>query len=242
MICPICLEYSKLLGSIAFDRNNAGVPVINTSLIDYYKCSSCYFVYCPEMLSWTPDILGDIVYNEDYIKYDPDYTDVRPKNYAVFFRDTFNGRTPGRVRHLDYGSGSGIMSDQLIKYGWNSDSYDPYVSTFKPIGRYDFVTAIEVFEHSLDIDTTIKDIKSYLTPKGVIVFSTQLATKDTTIDWWYIGARNGHIGILSKESLKILAIRNNLYFSSLNDGIHILQPNKNNLRDMLGVMNGRPKS
>lgn len=239
MNCPVCTGYTISLGEVPFDRNNAGVAVIDTTPVEYRKCTNCWFVYSPEMLTWTPEQLGARVYNSDYVLYDPDYAGSRPRNYANAFMQLFNGRYPGRITHLDYGSGSGIMSHVLNNNNWNSTSYDPYSDNTKPTTKFDLVTAIEVFEHSLDIDKTIKDIKSYLNPQtGVIIFSTQLATQDTDISWWYIGARNGHIGILSAESLKVLAIRNKLYFGSINPSIHVLQPNKNNFKNLLGAIHG----
>lgn len=238
MTCPICASKANLLGTVAFDRNNAGIDIVDDTPMEYYKCTNCNFLYCPEMLAWTPEQLGERVYNQDYVKYDPDYTGLRPKNYAKFFMESFVGAFPSKITHLDYGSGSGIMSQELNKYNWKSTSYDPYSLAEKPTQKFDLITAIEVFEHSLDIDKTIKDILNYGKPTTAIVFSTQLVDKDTDIDWWYIGARNGHIGMLSEKSLKILAIKNRLYFSSLNTGVHVLQANKNNLKNIAGVIYG----
>jgi 2-polyprenyl-6-hydroxyphenyl methylase/3-demethylubiquinone-9 3-methyltransferase len=184
------------------------------------------------MLSWTPEDLGNKVYNDEYIRYDPDYVDIRPTNYAAWISKLFYPYK--KFKHLDYGSGQGVMGSKLNSlYGWDSTSYDPYSANTTPSGVFKLITAIEVFEHSLDIDKTIKDIKKYLDPrKGVILFSTQLATKKHDISWWYIGARNGHISISSEESLKILAIRNNMFFSSLNEGVHVLQSSRDNLSSL----------
>jgi 2-polyprenyl-6-hydroxyphenyl methylase/3-demethylubiquinone-9 3-methyltransferase len=234
MNCVICLGELKLLGSVGFDRNNADIPVINSTEVHYYKCAECNFVCAPEMLSWSTEKLGREVYNEDYIKYDPDYIETRPKNYSKFLLNNIRSSSVQKIKHLDYGSGLGVLSAELIKNKWNSTSYDPFSNPVKPPGRFNFITAIEVFEHSNNIDTTIKDIKSLLENNGVVLFSTLLANSATTIDWWYIGARNGHIGILSEKSLKIVATRNNLFFSSISDGLHILQSQRSNKKDVLG--------
>jgi 2-polyprenyl-6-hydroxyphenyl methylase/3-demethylubiquinone-9 3-methyltransferase len=184
------------------------------------------------MLTWTPEDLGTKVYNEDYVKFDPDYTEIRPKNYAVMFRG-FPAISPLGIKHLDYGSGSGVMARELRKYRWNSTCYDPYSSNVKPTTKFNFITAIEVFEHSLNIDNTIEDIKGLLEiDKGVVCFSTQLADYNTSIDWWYIGARNGHISILSEKSLKIIAARHGMFFSSINPNIHLLQSKRSNYRGL----------
>lgn len=232
MQCSICNGFLALLGTVPFDRNNSNVPVVDATPMDYYKCSACDFVCCPEMLAWTPEQLSAKVYNADYVNYDPDYLGTRPKNYAKTMRQLLPGRKH-KLKHLDYGSGTGIMSLELQQRGWNSRYYDPFSSPVKPPGTFNFITAIEVFEHSTNIDATIKDIKSMLdTRTGAIVFSTLFADQDTTIDWWYIGARNGHVGILSEKSAKLLAIRNNLFLSSLSTGIHCLQSSRNNLIDL----------
>ena len=234
MKCSICTGVLKSIGTVPFDRNNQEVPVVDTTPMEYYKCETCCFVCCPEMLSWTPEMLGARVYNSEYVKYDPDYLGTRPKNYA----DSIHRLTLGnkaKIKHLDYGSGSGIMSKLLSEKGWNSRYCDPYgASNTEPGQVFNFITAIEVVEHALDINATIAGIKSMLDPRtGTVLFSTQLADANTNIDWWYIGARNGHIGILSAQSLKILAKRHGLFFSSLNSGMHLLQPTRNNFKDLI---------
>lgn len=235
MQCHICNSTTVSLGTVPFDRNNAGVAIINDTPMEYVKCTNCSAVSCPEMLKWTSEDLGQKVYNAEYVKYDPDYMGTRPKNYAEMLIDITERNNVRKIKHLDYGSGQGIMSEELIKKKWNSSHYDPYSSPDRPEGTYNFITAIEVFEHALDIDSTILDIKSFLeSRKGVILFSTQFADTTTDINWWYIGARNGHINILSEVSMKILATRHGLFFSSLHSGLHLLQYTRNNYRELIG--------
>lgn len=220
------------LGTIPFDRNNADIPIKNYTPMEYLRCNACNFVFCPEMLTWTPKDLGTRVYNDEYVLYDPDYVETRPKNYAKIF-EKFPAGSAKNIKHLDYGSGSGLMSRELQRKRWDSTCYDPYYSDTKPTGKFNFITAIEVFEHSLNIMDTVADIKDLLdTPTGVICFSTLFADSNTTIDWWYIGARNGHISILSEASMKIIAKEHNLFFSSISQGIHLLQSKRSNYRGL----------
>ena len=234
MNCTVCLGELKLLGSIPFDRNNLDIPTTSTRTISYFKCKNCDFICAPEMLSWSVEKLSKEVYNENYSKYDPDYLDTRPKNYAKSLTSNIMSNFVKKIRHLDYGSGVGLLSQELVNHKWNSASYDPFSNPSQPSGRFNFITAIEVFEHSTNIDTTIKDIKLLLENNGVVLFSTLLANETTDIDWWYIMPRNGHISILSEKSMKILATRNNLFFSSLNENVHILQSKRNNKKEVLG--------
>jgi 2-polyprenyl-6-hydroxyphenyl methylase/3-demethylubiquinone-9 3-methyltransferase len=187
------------------------------------------------MLIWTPEQLGIEVYNDTYVNYDPDYKEVRPSNWAHTFYSSIDYRYLKNIRHLDYGGGSGIMSKILKNRNWESTSYDPYYeNNVRPQGKYNLITAIEVVEHALDIRKTLDDIISFLDKTGVLVFSTLLANKKTDIDWWYIGARNGHISILSVDSLKLLAKERNMYFQSINEGLHILQPTRNTVTEQIG--------
>jgi hypothetical protein len=144
------------------------------------------------------------------------------------FKTSFSPLAVKNFKHLDYGSGAGVMSGILRDSGWNSIAYDPYSSPVRPAGKFNFITAIEVVEHSANIIATIEDMKSFLTNDGVIMFSTLLADKDTKLDWWYIGARNGHIGILSDASLKIIGKRTGMFFSSMRPNLHLLQSNRSN--------------
>jgi hypothetical protein len=230
MKCKICGGELKLLGSIPFDKNSKEVPIIDSTPMEYYQCKQCLSVSCPEMLKWSTKKLGERIYNEDYIKYDPDYNDSRPKNYAKFLKETFNNL---KCKHLDYGSGSGKMCEVLRGYGWDSTEYDPFSSIVEPIGKFKLVTAIEVVEHTLDLDKTLKDVKKYLHSDGIFLFSTRLADKNTDISWWYLGARQGHINIQSEKSLKIIAKRNSLEFLSLNDGVHVMQRKSTNIYKVL---------
>lgn len=230
--CKICDGLLESIGSVQFDRNNAEVTPTSDIYMEYYKCSGCGAICCPTMLDWTPEELGRVVYNQDYVKYDTEYVTIRPHNYAKFFRDYCN---TNKFRHLDYGSGTGAMSTKLKEYGGNSTAYDPYSNNILPEGKFKVITAIEVVEHSLDVEKTFQDMLTYLDKNGVIIFSTLLADEICDINWWYIGARNGHINIQSKQSLKTIAIKNGLYFGSINTNIHVLQANRNDCKNLLGI-------
>lgn len=234
MICKLCSSELESIGSVPFDKNCVNLPTVSAKFVEYYRCKNCGSIMCPEMLEWSSERLGEEVYNEEYVKYDPEYVSIRPTNWA----NSLENLKYKSITHLDYGSGSGIMSNLLKEKGWKSTAYDPFSNNIKPTKKYNFITAIEVIEHSTDVEATIKDMQQYLARDGVILFSTLLAEKDFDIDWWYIMPRNGHICFPSKVAMVNIAKRNGLFFASLDQGVHILQTSRSAARQ-LGLNDGR---
>lgn len=234
MNCEFCGGICFLLGSIPFDRNNAGVPVINSTPMEYFKCNKCHSITCPEMQRWPSERFAERVYNSDYIKYDPDYTGVRSKNYSEWILKNIAPSMTRGLSHLDYGSGEGHLSKHLQNNSWNTTFYDPYSMPSEPNGIYNIITAIEVVEHSTNIRETFAQIRKYLAKNGVLLFSTLLADKDKGLDWWYIGARNGHISIASEDAMKILAKEMGMRFKSIGPNMHILVYDKTAPKYVLG--------
>lgn len=230
MKCYICGGNLVSIGSIPFDKNEGILPCLDKTPMEYHKCQSCNFICSLEMLAWTKEQFSDKVYNKEYTKVDTGYGGARASNNILLIDELFRGTT---CTHLDYGSGEGHFSNMLREKGWDSSYYDPYSSPQKPNRKFKLITAIEVFEHSTNIFKTLEDIKSLLDRNGVILFTTRLADVKTTISWWYICARSGHIGIHSEKSLKIVAKKNNLFFSSLDDLIHIMQPTRNSMKELI---------
>lgn len=230
--CNICGNITESLGFVPFDKNAVNLPIVDNTSIEYVRCTKCYSISCPTMLQWTPEDLNTKIYNEDYLKYDPEYGGTRAYNNSTFLLELFKFKKK-QFSHLDYGSGQGDLSTYLLSRGWDSTSYDPYSNNIKSTNTFDFITAFEVFEHSLNIDSTIKEIKALLNRDGVILFTTLFADKYTTIDWWYILPRNGHISIVSESGMKILAKQNNLFIHSISESIHILSPTRNSFKNLL---------
>lgn len=231
MKCYICNGVLKSLGTIPFGQNIGTLECTDFTPVEYHKCTKCNFICCLDMLQWDQEQFATKIYNEDYIILDPGYGGVRAKNVCdfmeYFFRDTRN-----KPKHLDYGSGEGFLSDLLKPKKWSSDNYDPFTSPSKPTGKYKLITAVEVFEHSTNIFRTIEEILSMLDRGGVILFTTKFGDSTTPIDWWYICARSGHIGILSLDSMLIIAKKYGLFLHSFSEDYHMLQSTRNNFKQL----------
>lgn len=216
--CPVCGGPSAYLDTVDFNKSceDRGEMVFAPAGrgIAYHLCSYCKFCFAPEMHAWTPQQFSEMVYNDDYVKADPDYVGERPLALAGLLNQTFGGYKAG-LRHLDYGSGSGILSKEMQRAGWNSTTYDPFVHTDvdpASLGHFDFITAFEVFEHVPDVHGLYSTLLSLLAPGGLILYSTALSDvavgAGRPLDWWYASPRNGHISLFSSHTIgHMLALR-----------------------------------
>jgi hypothetical protein len=189
----------------------------------YWQCSVCGFVFSMDLDQLTSAELGRRIYNEDYLRADPDFLEQRPRFFAALL-DRLLGPVKERIRGLDFGGGTGLLGTLMCERGFPEyETYDPYFGgSSVPRGRYNLMTAFEVMEHSRDPLATVREMLSLLEPGGVVLLSTILLPKDADPSWWYIAPRNGHISIYSNRALRVLARRVGARCLSMDDGLHLL--------------------
>ena len=233
--CPVCSAASTLLDTVDFNKSceeHNGLILPRTDVpVRYLLCSGCGFCFAPDICAWPPEEFERRIYNEAYIEVDPEYLDVRPRNSAAIMRAIF--RSPGpTVHHLDYGGGNGLLSQVLCEAGWNSTSYDPFVDLETDpaqLGRFDLISAFEVFEHVPDVQALMQNLCSLLVEDGLLIFSTVISDgeihPERPLTWWYAAPRNGHISLYSRASLGILAGQNGFRHGSMNSTLHLFFKN-----------------
>lgn len=231
LVCPICNGACSQLAPVDFNksceevRGNFLKPA--GILVFYALCNQCGFCFAPELANWTLQEFEEKIYNDDYKLVDPDYSDARPRSTANLLISMF-GDKGYSISHLDYGGGKGLLATLLREAHWKSSTYDPLVdktTKIDQLGKFDLITAFEVFEHVSNVHTLMSDICTLLAPKGVVLFSTLVSDGhiegDQELNWWYASPRNGHISLYSKRSLAILAKASGFNFGSFSEGLHV---------------------
>lgn len=228
--CPICEGSSEAIDVVDLaksceERRGTFLPLTGVPIY-YHRCEHCGFTHAPDLAGWTKEEFTRYIYNDDYVKVDPDYVDLRPRANAAQLTRLFGDEKRG-LRHLDYGGGSGLLSTLLRNDGWNSVSYDPFVDRgvrVANLGRFDFITAFEVFEHVPDVHELMAHLSSLLREKGLVLFSTLLSdghiAAGRRLDWWYASPRNGHVSLYSSDSLKKLGAAHGFDLVTFREDIH----------------------
>ena len=226
--CKVCGGEAYPFDIVDFNKSCEDSPYpIGLSIVPviYRICRQCQFIFTDFFDDFTSEQWSRYVYNKDYVKFDPEYLSVRPRINAHMLR-TFLARRKQSVIGLDYGGGNGTTAAMLRAKGWNFDCYDPFGQTnMSPglIGRYNFCSAIEVFEHTPDPVKTLRDvIEKTTTGPMMVMISTVISdgavSNETRLSWWYAAPRNGHVSLYSRKSLQTLGAQFGLRCTLIGSG------------------------
>lgn len=232
VMCPVCGSPCPPLDVVDLNKScqeeNGLFLRLSGIAVYYHLCGNCHFCFAPGFAGWSLDAFESNIYNPDYRTVDPDYEKVRPKNSAAQLQRMLAGKQE-MIRHLDYGGGNGLLSGLLRQAGWNSHTWDPFVDktvSIETLGRFNLITAYEVFEHVPDVNGLMANLNLLLADDGIILFTTLFSdghiTANKRLTWWYAAPRNGHISIFSQKSLGLLAQKHNFLFGSFTPATHVL--------------------
>jgi 2-polyprenyl-6-hydroxyphenyl methylase/3-demethylubiquinone-9 3-methyltransferase len=228
--CKICGASAPLCGTVDFNRNceiEGGITLPPVGIpVPYRRCTACGFLFTDAFDDWGEAAFKTHIYNAGYAAIDPDYAVTRPRANAEVAQQ-LAGAHKASVRVLDFGGGNDVLCSTLRAAGFAAAvTYDPFVAEFAkpPEGTFDLVTCFETLEHMPDPIAGIGAIVAYLAEPGLVLFSTLLQPGDFEtlgLTWWYVGPRNGHVSMFSRQALALAWRRHGFQTASLNENLHI---------------------
>ena len=228
--CKICGSPAPFCGAVDFNRSceelrGEYLPRLDIP-VHYQRCAECGFLFTASFDDWTESEFKRFIYNDDYIKVDPDYSENRPAANAAMLIEQV-GEDRAKLRLLDYGGGNGFLARRLRGVGFaHVDIYDPFTPEYSkvPDTKFNLITSFETFEHVPDPLAVVDTIVSLLAPGGIVLFSTLVQPPEfgsVGMGWWYIAPRNGHVSLFSEQALARAWARHGFTVSSFSPVSHL---------------------
>jgi 2-polyprenyl-6-hydroxyphenyl methylase/3-demethylubiquinone-9 3-methyltransferase len=253
LLCKCCGGAANHLGSVDFnkscwDRMGPRVFPVSGTMVPYYSCPNCGFIFTDFMDNWSREDFVAKVYNDDYHLADPEQLvpggTSPPKDTIAYHNGLALAQrlrgSEGAIRILDFGAGGdpGLTGRALIDKGFHVDSYEPNFveGSPEPVGPYDLIIMIEVIEHCHDLDRVMRQLSSCLAERGMVFVTTGLHPQKhdaTVLSSWYIAPRNGHISIFSFAALAVLFRRYGLNMVQTLNGMVAFREKPNFRNDFL---------
>ncbi len=210
------VDFQKCVGNYEFGP--AYIPV------SWYRCGRCDFLFTPFADDWSKADFARFIYNDDYIKVDPDYLSARPRAVASYMARLLAGFETARI--LDYGAGCGAFAKSMAELGFRHvESYDPFSMPERPVGAFDISICNEVIEHSPFPLRSLEEMRSMLRGDGCIVLGECLQPPDISeirCNWWYVAPRNGHVSTFSDHTFAVIGDKLGMQFHRGGGTVHAL--------------------
>ena len=228
--CKICGGEAPLYGVVDFHRSceiaNVEQLPLSSLPIYYRRCIACSFLFTDAFDDWSDADFKTHIYNDGYLALDPDYAAKRPNINAGTIERLF-GAHRAQIRVLDYGGGNDVLCSVLRGAGYPiAVTYDPFTADHarRPEGTFDLVTCFETLEHMPDPMAGIAAMLANLAEPGLVLFSTLLQPQgfdQVGLNWWYVGPRNGHVSIFSRNALAFAWKHHGYHTASFSDNLHL---------------------
>jgi SAM-dependent methyltransferase len=192
----------------------------------FYKCPECRLIF-------SEDFPGKV---EEERHYKTQWESTDPGFWSgqvdVLVQLINNYLTPKHL--LDFGSGSGAMTQEFLKRGYDITALEPMIHGYLkdqsyPV-RFDVVIAVEVLEHLPNPWNEIREIEKVLAPGGIVIFSTLLTNafidRPDAVDhfksWWYKDDPT-HISFFCNHVLSKMADIGNYDIDIIGDKVFVLK-------------------
>jgi SAM-dependent methyltransferase len=229
LACKICGNGAPLYGVVDMHRpcqleGAFAPPPLSGVPIYYRRCGNCGFLFTDAFDDWSHDDFTTHIYNDLYFAFDAHHASSRSsRNAATVARLWARHKTDMRV--LDFGGRNNVFCATLRANGFREAvAYIEPEHANPPAGKFDLVTCFETLEHLPDPLESIGRIIACAAEPGAILYSTRTQPADFDkygVSWWYVGPRNGHISIFTRESLSLAWGRYGYTSVSFDDDLHM---------------------
>ena len=192
----------------------------------FYKCPECRLIFSEDF----PDKKDEE--NHYKTQWQTTHPDFWKGQVDVLVQLITNYRTPKNI--LDFGSGSGEMTREFLKRGYDITPLEPmihgYLKEQNYPAQFDVVIVVEVLEHLQDPWKEIHEIENVLSPDGIVIFSTLLTNEfidrpdaaNHFRNWWYKDDPT-HVSFFCNHVLSKMADMENYDIDIIGDKVFVFK-------------------
>lgn len=213
MTCRVCGEAT----AFAFSGR-----ILGKHDVAYHRCPRCEFLQTDEPF-WLDEAYSSAISDLDLGPVNRAVTGARIVEGVIALGFDPNGR------FIDWGGGYGVFTRLMRDKGYDFFWRDPYCENLfskhfvaDEGGRYELMTAFEVFEHLVQ---PMAEIEMMLRWAPSILFTTEVPPPGlkAQADWWYLTPEHGqHVAFYSVRTLRFIAERFGVHLATNGSALHLL--------------------
>jgi 2-polyprenyl-3-methyl-5-hydroxy-6-metoxy-1,4-benzoquinol methylase len=221
MTCKVCSGKSEIIFK---------AKVLEKYDVGYYQCTNCRFIQTEDPY-WLPEAYNNAITSLDIglLSRNNMLLPVAKTIISTIFNKN--------EKFIDYAGGYGVFVRLMRDAGYDFYRQDIYcenifakefdISDNKGFnGKYELLTAFEVFEHLIN---PLEEIEKMLAYSDNIFFSTELQPeKEIRPDtWWYVTPETGqHIAFYTVKALEVIAAKYGLHLYTNGTHLHLFTKKK----------------
>lgn len=171
----------------------------------FYRCNRCALIFVPQHQRLDATRERAVYDLHDNTPGDPGYRQFLSRTFEPVCQHLHAGASG-----LDFGSGPGpTLSLMFREAGYPCVDYDLYYANDRTLltGRYDFITATEVFEHLGQPAKVLDQLVSCLKPAGILAIMTKRPMDKEAFARWHYPLDPTHISFFADSTFDFIATR-----------------------------------
>jgi SAM-dependent methyltransferase len=166
----------------------------------YYLCDRCYLIFTDQGHHLSRQSEIDRYLNHENSLEDQGYIDFLNRLLTPSLKFIEK-----EMKCLDYGCGhTPVLSELLAKEGISCYNYDPLFGIEHPLESYDFIFAVESFEHFFEPADELKKIGDLLIPGGYLGIMTERWESLERFSDWYYKRDFTHVSFFHLKTIKFI--------------------------------------